>query len=79
MMLLVMHFLGLAPARPAMADAAYQAAMRESGDLLDRMRGRSSEPVDAVICEVWRRREDLPFLSEVFEAAQEAGTPKALP
>lgn len=66
---------------PSSANAAYHRAVGESDDLIRRFREAASEPrpENAVMCQVWQHRDDLPFLVQLYQEAQEAGTPRALP
>jgi hypothetical protein len=55
-------------------DGAYHEAMRVSGDLLKRMSDSSSstDAARAVMADVWAQNNNIPFLTTVYEAVQEA-------
>lgn len=59
--------------RPA-PDDSYARAMIISGDLLTRMReaSESTDAARAVMADVWAQNNNVPFLTTVYEAAQEA-------
>ncbi len=76
-MAILLALFGFSHPQPSRSVHAYRLAMRESGDLVAKLRGQSAEPAHAVICEIWEHRDDPRFLATVYEAASEAGTPKA--
>lgn len=55
----------------------YQRAMQVSGELLERMRNYSNgnDPARAVMADVWAQNHNIPFLTTVHEAVQEAKAP----
>jgi hypothetical protein len=55
-------------------DAAYMRAMDASDDLLCRIREaeRETAAARAVIADVWSQAQNAPFMTTVYEAAQEA-------
>lgn len=55
-------------------DGAYREAMRVSGDLLRRMgeHSASTDAARAVMADVWAQHRNIPFLTTVYEAVQEA-------
>lgn len=58
-------------------DDTYARAIAVSSDLLARMRAasRSSDPARAVMADLWYQRHNVPFLTTVHEAVQEAKSP----
>lgn len=76
-MILWAIIMGMAPARSP-ATMAYNRAMGVSDDLIRRMRDEPS-PAAAVVGKVMERKDDTRFLTSMFEHAQEASTPRALP
>lgn len=62
------------PVVPSRGDIAYADAMRESDDLLRRMResSGSSDAARAIMSDVWAQSHNIPFLTTVYESVQEA-------
>lgn len=65
------------PRPPAPSDAAYAAAMSESGDLLRRMQDAAREPnaVRSLMANIWLQRHNAPVVTTVYEAMQEMQSP----
>lgn len=62
-------------------DVAYQRAMDASADLLFRIReaGREADVARVVIADIWAQASNIPFMTTVYEAVQEAKAgPEAL-
>ena len=59
------------------ADAAYEAAMRESDDLLAKMRAAygSKDPVRQAMADIWAQHHNIPFMTTIHEAVQEMNAP----
>jgi hypothetical protein len=57
--------------------SAYNRAMEDSGDLIDRMRGasRSNHIGRAVTADIWAWSENIPFMTTVYEAVEEMKSP----
>lgn len=57
-------------------DIAYEQAMRASADLLHRIReaGRESDAAREVMADVWSQSQNIPFMTTVYQAVQEAKT-----
>jgi hypothetical protein len=55
-------------------DGAYYEAMRVSGELLKRMGDASisTDAARALMADVWAQKRNIPFLTTVYEAVQEA-------
>lgn len=55
-------------------EGAYREAMRVSGELLRRMgeHSTSTDAARAVMADVWAQNRNIPFLTTVYEAVQEA-------
>lgn len=55
-------------------DVAFREAMRESSDLITRMRDNSNcnDAARAIMADVWSQHHNVPFLTTVYEAVQEA-------
>lgn len=65
---------------PAPAEeSAYAVAMRESDDLLARMRAAyaSNDPVRQAMADLWAQRHNVPYVTSVFETVQEMNAPVA--
>lgn len=62
---------------PTQGDRAYAAVMGESDDLLKRMRENSgsTDAARAVMADVWSQHHNVPFMTTVVEAVQEAMAP----
>jgi hypothetical protein len=62
---------------PAAADAAYVAAMRESDDLLAKMRAAygSTDPVRQAMADIWAQHHNIPFMTTIHETVQEMNAP----
>lgn len=62
--------------RPARSrgDIAYARAMSASDDLLYRIReaGRETDAAREVIADIWSQASNIPFMTTVYEAVQEA-------
>jgi hypothetical protein len=58
-------------------DDKYLRAMTESGDLLKKMReeSRSNDPVRELMSDIWSQRHNVPYVTTIFEAAQEMNAP----
>jgi hypothetical protein len=58
----------------AKGDAAYREAMKVSGDLIRRMRetSNSTDAARAIMADIWHQNHNIPFLTTVYEAVQEA-------
>jgi len=56
------------------SEQAYVTAINESSDLLRRMRehSRSTDAARAVMADVWAQNHNIPFMTTVYEAVQEA-------
>lgn len=69
-----MSFFGKLFGGPRQDDDSYARAMIVSQDLLARMResSKSSDPARAVMADLWHQRHNVPFLTTVVEAVQEA-------
>jgi len=59
---------------PSKGDTAYMRAMDASDDLLYRIREaeRETAAARAVIADVWSQAQNIPFMTTVYEAVQEA-------
>jgi hypothetical protein len=68
-----------APASPSRGDIAYAKAIASSDDLIRRMQeaSRSKDAVRAVMADIWAQRHNVPFMTTVVEAVQEAKSPVA--
>ena len=57
-------------------DIAYQKAMEASADLIFRIReaGREADVARIVIADIWAQASNIPFMTTVYEAVQEAKT-----
>lgn len=57
-------------------DRLYHEAMRQSADLVRHMRdcSMSTDAARAIMADVWAQNHNIPFLTTVFEAVQEAKT-----
>lgn len=55
-------------------DAAYDEAMKVSGDLLRRMRetSGSTDAARALMADIWQQNHNVPFMTTVYESVQEA-------
>jgi hypothetical protein len=55
-------------------DVAYDRAMDASADLLFRIReaGRESDVARTLITDIWTQAQNIPFMTTVYEAVQEA-------
>ncbi len=55
-------------------DGAYARAMAVTDDLLDKMReaSQSTDAARSVISDVWAQAHNVPFMTTVYEAVQEA-------
>lgn len=60
--------------RESRGDVAFREAMRESSDLITRMRDNSNcnDAARAIMADVWSQHHNVPFLTTVYEAVQEA-------
>lgn len=58
---------------PTNGDAAYEAAMCASAELLERMReaSGSNDPARAVMADIWAQNRNMPFLTAVVETVEE--------
>jgi hypothetical protein len=68
--------------RPSIASEGSDAAahaMKVSSELLQRMRehSRSDDPARALMADIWSQRHNVPFITTVYEAAQEMNVPLA--
>jgi hypothetical protein len=63
-------------AAPSRGDAAFAQAMHVSDDLLLRIREaeRETSAARAIMADVWSQAQNIPFLTTVYEAVQEAKT-----
>lgn len=54
-------------------DRAFNHAMSISDELIEKMRAASSstDPVRAVMADLWQQRHNVPFVTTIYEAAQE--------
>lgn len=59
------------------SDAAYSRAMSASDDLIQRMHenSRSTDAARAVMADIWAQNHNVPFMTTVYEAVQEAKAP----
>lgn len=75
MMNLIRCFLSRTSSEPR--GAAYATAMSESSDLLRRMdeASRSPDAARAVMANIWRQRNNIPFMTTVHEAVAEVNSP----
>lgn len=62
---------GGAPA-PTRGDQAYAEAMNESDDLRKRLQEAGNSAAGTIVTDVWAHRRNMPFLTTVHEAVQEA-------
>lgn len=70
------------PAPPVQASAAedrYAVAVRESDDLLQKMRAAyaSTDPVRQAMADIWAQRHNVPYVTSVYETVQEVNVAKA--
>jgi hypothetical protein len=58
---------------PGPGDIAYDRAMNESADLLNRMReySCSTDAARAVMADVWAQNHNVPFVTSVYQTVQE--------
>lgn len=63
-----------APRSSGASDVAFQRAMGISNDLLNRMKetSKSKDAVRAVMADIWAQAHNVPFMTTVYEAVQEA-------
>lgn len=57
-------------------DVAYERAMRESSDLIHRIKeaGREVDVARSLTADIWSQADNIPFLTTVYQAVQEAKT-----
>jgi hypothetical protein len=62
---------------PSRGEAAYAKAMATSDDLLTRMRSasQSTDPFRALLADIWAQHHNVPFMTTVVEAVEEAKSP----
>ena len=62
---------------PCRGDMAYAAAMMETDEVLKHMResAESTDAARAVMADVWAQNRNIPFLTTVIEAVEEAKSP----
>lgn len=63
----------ISPHRNGAATLAYNQAMGESGDLIQRMRdhSNSNDAARGIMADVWAQHRNIPFLTSVYETVQE--------
>lgn len=69
----------LHPRRGGASEIAYNQAMGETDDLIQRMRSYSgsNDAARAVMADVWAQRHNVPFLTSTFETVEEMKGPRA--
>lgn len=62
---------------PTRGDLAYDRAIAVSDELIQHMQeaSRSKDAVRAVMADIWAQRKNVPFMTTVVEAVQEAKSP----
>lgn len=62
---------------PPAEESAYAVAVRESDDLLAKMRAAysSTDPVRQAMADIWAQRHNIPFQTTITEAVQEMNAP----
>ena len=78
---IISRLFGSRPSKPdpvvTEADESYAAAVRESDELLTKMREayKSHDPVRQAMADLWAQRNNIPFTTTVYEAVQEMNAP----
>lgn len=78
---MIARLFGSRPPRPepvkTESDEAYAAAMRESDDLLAKMKAayESTDPVRQAMADIWAQRHNVPYQTAVVETVQEMNAP----
>lgn len=62
---------------PPPEDSAYATAIRESDELLAKMRAAyaSTDPVRQAMADIWAQHHNIPFMTTIHEAVQEMNAP----
>lgn len=62
---------------PSKGDLAYARAMNESDELIEYMRSNSSssDPARAVMADIWRQNNNVPFMVTIVETVEELKSP----
>lgn len=78
---IISRLFGSRPSKPdpvvTEADESYAAAVRESDDLLAKMKAayESTDPVRQAMADIWAQRHNVPFQTTITEAVQEMNAP----
>lgn len=78
---IISRLFGSRPSKPdpvvTEADESYAAAVRESDDLLAKMKAAysSTDPVRQAMADIWAQRHNVPFQTTITEAVQEMNAP----
>ncbi len=72
-------FMKLRPATASAGSEAATKAMKISDDLVQRMREHSAsdDPARALLADIWSQRYNVPFMTTMYESAQEMKSPPA--
>jgi len=64
---------------PSAADRAYEHAKAESASLIAKMRACSEDtnPIRAIMADIWAQNHNVPYVTAVFETVQEMNAPVA--
>jgi hypothetical protein len=70
-------FLHLRPATASSGSRAATEALKVSNDLIARMReySASNDPARALLADIWAQRHNVPFMTTMYESAQEMNSP----